>query len=202
MICDQYRFVRIHIKKCGGRSFSALFPNLPDTHETIRDYEKKMQDKLNSYFKWTIVRNSWERIVSLFFYLHQEAGFFGHLDRYKNFERFVTDLYFSSQQNSSVFYLGKWPFESQPQIEYLKNSTGKIKLDYFCYLPRIKDDFEVIKKECNMPHNWNYPHHGKSKHDDYRNYYNDFTAACIGSLYAEEINYFKFSFDDRDQFGF
>jgi hypothetical protein len=99
MICDQYRFVRIHIKKCGGRSFSALFPNLPDTHETIRDYE-------------------------------------------------------------------------------------------------------VIKKECNMPHNWNYPHHGKSIHDDYRNYYNDFTAACIGSLYAEEINYFKFSFDDRDQFGF
>lgn len=202
MICDDYRFIRIHIKKCGGRSFSTLFPHKLDTHESLADYEKLAPEKLNTYFKWTIVRNSWERIVSLYFYLQQEVNFFGKASRYNNFERFVSDLYFSSKYANGCSDLSKWPFESKPQIDYLKTKNKHVQLDYICFLPRINSDFEILKNKCGFPKNWIYPHFGKSKHEDYRTYYNDFTAECVGSLYAEEIEYFGFKFDDKNDFKF
>lgn len=202
MICDDYRFIRIHIKKCGGRSFSTFFPNKLDTHESMSDYEKLAPDKIQNYFKWTIVRNSWERIVSLYFYLQQEVNFFGKSHRYPNFENFVSDIYFSSRFSKSSSDLGKWPFESKPQMDYLKTFNTNLKLDYICFLPRIDSDFEILKERCGFPKNWKYPHYGKSNHHDYRTYYNDFTAELVGLLYAEEIEYFGFKFDDKNQFKF
>lgn len=202
MICDEYKFVRIHIKKCGGRSFCLLYPKLPDTHETIREYETKFSNKLREYYKWTVVRNPWERLVSLFFYSHQETNFHGHKNKYHKFKDFIADLYFSSRYASTVFHLGKWPFESMPQLDYLKDSKGMINLDHICYLPRIHDDFEIVKKACGFPSEWKYPHFGKSNHNDYRTYYDDFTTACVGYLYSDEIEYFGFDFEDRNKFKF
>ena len=73
---DQCGCIFIHIPKCAGVSVSkALFGNLAGGHSRVVDYQLVFNsNEYSNYFKFTFVRNPWDRLVSAFFFL-KKGGF-------------------------------------------------------------------------------------------------------------------------------
>lgn len=192
MINDQYKFLRIHIKKTGGRSLWGLFPQADDSHAPWGEYYGNLGNKIADYFVWTIVRNPWDRMVSLFFYETYETG----LAHTKSFARFIEDMYLPKKFGYGVHY----NYDSKPQIDYLTDHTNQLACDYVAYLPNINQDWEKMKKRLGMPSEIMYPHHGANKHEDYRSYYDPLTIEYVRQMYEREIELFGFEFDDLTKF--
>ena len=194
MICKQYKFINIHIKKCGGRSLATLFPELEDMHETFIDCYRLLRGNLANYFIWTTVRNPWDRMVSLYAYHRDETGMCTD-----DFETFIKNIYFKSfLRYYSV--AENFPFESKPQLDYLKDAEGNLAVDYVAFLPNIHKDFEAIKKFCGIPEEMIYPHWWKTNRTDHRDYYNDTTKRMVEELFKEEIELFEFDYNDITKF--
>ena len=66
MISHEHKFIFIHIPKCGGTSIERFFKmKLPrqGAHLNLK-YYKKNTENYETYFKFTIVRNPWDKMVS------------------------------------------------------------------------------------------------------------------------------------------
>ncbi|HSH75802.1 MAG TPA: sulfotransferase family 2 domain-containing protein, partial [Longimicrobiales bacterium] len=72
---DDRRCIFVHIPKCAGFSVArSLFGNLAGGHLTVRKYQMIYRRReFSEYFKFTFVRNPWDRVVSAFFFL-KEGG--------------------------------------------------------------------------------------------------------------------------------
>jgi hypothetical protein len=97
---EENQCIFIHIPKAAGVSVNLeLFHNLGGGHRWLRDYKLIYSKKeLDQYFKFTIVRNPWDRLLSAYFFL-KEGGFDENdkrwfeqnLSHYSDFEDFVVN---------------------------------------------------------------------------------------------------------------
>jgi len=70
MITHDHKLIFIHIPKCAGRSISDAFNQRFD-HFTARHYATEYPDCFHVYTKFTVVRNPYDRLVSLFHYIKE-----------------------------------------------------------------------------------------------------------------------------------
>ena len=75
MINNKHNFIFIHIPKTAGTSIESVFGKCRAKHKTIKKTLRDIpQGKTHEdYFKFTFIRNPWDRIVSLYEYLKREA---------------------------------------------------------------------------------------------------------------------------------
>lgn len=64
----------IHVPKCAGRSVRKAVGLPRDGHDRALWYKFHDPEKFRRYFKFTVVRNPWDRLVSAYFYLRQDRG--------------------------------------------------------------------------------------------------------------------------------
>jgi hypothetical protein len=148
---------------------------------TPRKYKKiimaySMSD-IQNMFKFTIVRNPWDKVVSRFFYVKQHK--YKKLKKYKNetFESFVKKRLFIKEhdlQYDKVFY------------------NGSIFIDFIGRFERLKDDWKIIASiiDCSA----DLPHDNKTEREPYRNYYNRETRNIVADAYRKDIETFGYSF--------
>ncbi len=190
----QYKCIFVHIPKTAGVAISsALFDGaLGGGHRTIRYYQMVYKQKeFDSFFKFSFVRNPWARLYSAYNFL--KKGGMDEYDRkwasenlaqYKDFNDFVCG--WLSEEN--IFK--KYHFF--PQSYFLCDFKGKILVDFVGRFESINKDFEYIcnkidKNATLLPIN-------VSEHKDYRVVYNDDSRKVVARLYAEDIEYFGYSF--------
>lgn len=148
MILHEYKLIYSHIPKTGGQSIELFFlEQLGKTwkdrdyvykngnkerklvaHYTIEDYKKHPElskEQYNSYFKFTLVRNPYDRFLSMYVYLNKLERKNTSLENFINtFDKRLKDMnYFT-----------------RPQSEFTKGA------DYIGKYENINDDF---KKLCN-----------------------------------------------------
>src|SRR5258707_7699115 len=68
---DEFRCIFIHIPKTAGTSLSQALFGRHSRHIPYIEYEKGNPRKFRQYFKFTFVRNPWDRLVSTYFFLKQ-----------------------------------------------------------------------------------------------------------------------------------
>ncbi len=67
---DKYKYIYIHIPKTGGNGIcKSLFNIKAQGHKQLIDYYNYDPNKFRSYYKFTIVRNPYDRFISAFYYL-------------------------------------------------------------------------------------------------------------------------------------
>jgi hypothetical protein len=69
---DRHRCIFIHIPKCAGSSVHAVLGGgrkVSRSHASYRMYQTADRRRFASYFKFTVVRNPWERALSSYRYL-------------------------------------------------------------------------------------------------------------------------------------
>ena len=70
MISHKHKFIFIHIPKTGGSSVESFFTGgyteggLNSKHRMAKSYEAKFPNKFLKYFKFSVVRNPWEKCFS------------------------------------------------------------------------------------------------------------------------------------------
>lgn len=190
---DENRAIFIHIPKCAGVSVSrALFGNLAGGHKTLHYYCQMFEPSaLLDYFKFTIVRNPWDRLVSAYFFL--ESGGMDSADRqwasaelsaYDDFDEFVR-----CWVNSENIWRGEHFY---PQSYFLDSGPFPVELDFIGRFETLDRDFSYIAKHLELDVALDC--HNKSRRTSYADYFSPATRDIVASVYAEDIRRFGYDF--------
>ncbi len=192
---DDSRSIFVHIPKCAGVSVArSLYGNLAGGHATLEEYFRVFKPaEILSYFKFTIVRNPWDRLVSAYHFLRtggfgsaDKRWFEGELAGYSGFEEFVVG--WLNKEN-----IWKWP-HFRPQCHYITDSAGKIKLDFNCLFENLEEDFQIVAQKIGR--NCSLPKINQSDRQEYKAYYSDRTRELVSTVYEKDIALLGYCFDN------
>lgn len=187
----------VHIPKCAGLSVAqALYGCYGPGHLQMRAYQLHFDEhKFNSMFKFTFVRNPWDRLLSAYYFLRK--GGLGNttdtafnekiLSNYPTFEHFVMHGLTDSHVLSYYHFA--------PQINFLKGYRGDTPIDFVGRFENIEKDFhtiaENVKSGAKLPKfNVNILRPNKN----YQDAYTDAMRARAAQFYATDIQAFGYQF--------
>lgn len=174
MLCHHYKCIFIHIPKAAGQSVEQVFLKALDldwntraplllmpndnpllgpqslAHLTAQEYvDKKYMtaEQFSSYFKFTFVRNPYERLVSTYIY-------FDYIKRY-DFNYFIKEIVTSNLHE-------RYTRHFLPQTIYLTNDDGLSLVDFIGRMENLQNDFLAICKTIGLS-NASLPHTNKTK---------------------------------------
>jgi hypothetical protein len=188
---DKNKCIFVHIPKCAGVSINrALFGNLGGGHHSAMDYQIIYQRSIfNNYYKFTFVRNPWDRIFSAYNFL-KKGGFNEgdkiwaekNLDTYDTFDKFVCEWVNKKNIHTKNHFV--------PQYHYICNASGKIMVDYIGRFETINKDYEHILEKIGLKNE--IKHENKTSNQKkmacYTEYYTENTKKIIADVYEKDIN--------------
>jgi len=202
----------IHVAKAAGTS---IWKNLGMTKDdrgifTILQLKDMIDtDKFNSYKKFTVVRNPWDRIVSLYEYRKKEGHekyIYGNNDY--TFKEWLMNPNVKGLENEQILFTP----------DFYKNHFEKLGMDWYRihkhWLPQLnmissKDDeilVDIILEFENLENDWNelsmfigkklkpLEKHNITKKKNYRDYYDEETKDYISKLYVKDIEAFNYEY--------
>jgi chondroitin 4-sulfotransferase 11 len=202
MIIEKYKTIFVHIPKNAGTSIRRYFGNFSTYHETIYDFKDVFPDEYNSYKKFAIVRNPYDRMVSWFFYLQKQA---------KEWVRFIdpeNEMNLARSLDKEVFNeiftdsFIKWvidPFKySDTKRQLPEDSNYDLRLTKMQH--EWVDDTVTILKYENLNEEINeffgeeidLPIINKSTHTSYLSYYNKHALDIVYERYKEDFEKFNY----------
>ncbi|EAI2873405.1 alpha-2,3-sialyltransferase, partial [Campylobacter jejuni] len=199
---DKYGCIFIHVPKVAGTSIERVVFETDKWlvgHVKASDYIKFDKNKFESYFSFGFVRNPFDRMVSAYHYLKNDSPDPHDIDWGRlhinnlSFEEFILrlqDEYFREK------ILSKNHFSFQ--YEYLCDENMNILVSFVGKFEQIDNDF---KKILNILHRKdNLTHVNKSKHLNYKDYYNSQTYKIIREIYRYDFEIFDYDLEDKKYF--
>lgn len=183
----------VHITKAAGTSVAlSLFDALP-YHHTAWQYRVIFGRKaFNRYFKFTFVRNPWDRLYSAYNYLknggwddQDRAWAQKHWANIHSFDQFVTE-WLTPERLDSHLHL-------KPQHYFLLDHKGTVLVDYLGYFESIDEDFKAIANHVNPTAKLG--HTNASPRAGYKEVYSKAAKEKIGNLYKRDIELFGYRFE-------
>ena len=195
---DEQKCIFVHITKCAGISIAtSLFGNLGGGHLRVPHYQLIFnQREFEDYFKFTFVRNPWDRLVSAFLFL--KRGGANKIDRkwaeenlsqFADFDAFVTR--WVNRKN-----VNKWK-HFVPQYKFLSNPGSLTPVvDFIGYFECLNDDFIHIQERLNKQTSLQHLNKTVGEKKGYREYYTAATQKIVADVYREDIQLFGYDFDN------
>ena len=191
---DRKKAIFIHIPETAGLSMAYALYGREAGHHTLADYQQADERKFRTYFKFSFVRNPWDRLVSAYFYL-AEGGMptykFDRLfsekvvRRYDTFERFVMEWLDEKNMYKHVHFI--------PQAHFITDRHGRVGLDFLGRYENISEDFQEVCKRLNL--SVNLEKNNPSKHTHYSSYYtNKELIRKVASLYEMDLSLLGYTF--------
>lgn len=146
-------------------------------HAQARDVKPLVPD-FDDYFKFCFVRNPWDWQVSLYHFSKQR--------RYTRTHDLVARMDFKE------FITWRCSSECKLQKDFIVDYDGTNLIDFVGKLENIEADFQTICERIGIRNTL--PHLNKSKHTDYRSYYDDHTKALVARTFRDDIEMFGYSF--------
>ena len=210
MINHKHKFIFIHIPKTGGTSIEdTLFSlktrtkkNLWGGYDSNKYQDGGLQhlmathilnevgeDIFSKYFKFSFVRNPWDKLVSQFFYCK-------YYPPRKDLRKWLN----INEKTSFVEYLSKIQtvqihIQWDRQYKFLYDDNGKLLVDFIGRFENFQEDFNIVCDKIKIPRQ-KLPHTKKSKHKHYTEYYDDETREIVAEKYAKDIEYFGYKFGE------
>lgn len=215
MLSHKHRCIFIHIPKTGGEAFAQLFHDVDYSvpkHATALQLKNFLGNEIwQQYFKFTIVRNPWDQVVSMYFHLRKPL-----YQRERILQKYGTDLLnpvnacrtacscdfphyckivFAQKQHQLEEDRRPWPVSHfSPFVEWISDESGEILVDYVGRFERLQQDVDCIltrigKPPCQLPLK------NKSDHQHYSVYYDTPAKELIATHYAPDIDLFSYRFE-------
>ena len=191
---DRTESLFIHIPKSAGRSLCrGLYDVKSVEHASADWYQVLDPDKFQRYFKFTFVRNPWDRAVSAYAYLRQggspasaeDARWSQFINHYQSFDEFVCDWMTPDTITRNALFT--------PQVEFLKNIYGQIEMDFVGRFETLIADFDNIAARFKSA--GTLPHLNSSRNQPYQSLYTDQSREIVANLYKADIDAFGYTFD-------
>jgi chondroitin 4-sulfotransferase 11 len=181
-------FVFIHINKTAGTSIGNAIGLPIKHHQTAREVIARIgRDKWDKAYKFTLVRNPWDKVVSHYEY-RRKRNKTALASNEIPFREWVRKTY---GQDKDPFYYNN-PKAFQPQVEWLKDDDGKITIDFIGKFESINEDFRQIRNAIGI--DAELPHLNASKRSGYRHYYDDESREIVSKWFQEDIELFGYHF--------
>lgn len=185
----------VHIPKTGGLSVNnALFGRNTGGHLTMDKYQMIFdQFELKNLFKFTIVRNPWDRLFSAYSYLkdggttdHDKVWSHRNLSKFRDFEEFVLNWVNTKNVISWIHFVPQYRFIMTP-------ITHKFQVDFIGKFESLDDDFQTVCKQIGRSE-IKLPHLNQSNTNDYRSQYNQKMRDVVAKVYIRDIQFFGYAF--------
>lgn len=202
IISPKYKFIFIKTQKTAGSSIekvlldkisddeNLVFGGMPPENMPPKNLKKEYEhvgikfikthypNEWKKYFKFTIERNSWDKVVSQYYWVMSRNN-----NRAQNgFENFVLN-------DKKINHMGGWNL-------YTENNVPVV--DYIIQYNQLEKDFSFILKKLDLSYNNELKitnlKSGHRKEKDYRKFYTDKTRDYVNKLYKKPIEYFNYSF--------
>lgn len=182
---DHYRkLIFIHIARTGGTSVEAALVGRdwwevdPATKHLSASQTRRLygEDLWNTYLKFAVVRNPWDRLVSMW------ATGWWHPDedptRITDFGQFLDQLQ---------------PHPNEHYRSLLYRDILDEPVDRVLRFERLSDDFARLMTDLGQG-GVQLPHHERRERGDYRRYYDDDLRDRVGRRFADDIREFDYTF--------
>jgi len=172
----------------------------------------------DEFFKFSFVRNPWDRIVS----------YYAMVDSYRQKSyalamcyNFIEDTFGSFNFDSFIDYvqlahyralpvnLDCSPRDAKDMVDpfvatmshelfpqtYWLTLNGVIDLDFLGRFENVQEDFSKLCKQIKIPsHRGLYKHKMRSERVHYSDYYNSYTRDLVGDLFKDDVEQFSYDF--------
>ncbi len=198
---DEYQCIFVRIPKSASMSITtALFGNISGGHNSIRDYQLIFSKKdFDNYFKFTFVRNPWDRVFSAYNFL--KKGGINEFDKkwasenlvsIRSFEDFILRCLPKSSIQQHIHFIPQYHF----LISY---DNKKILIDFLGFFENIENDFNYVKKKlskdgCILEHI--NKTNSNDKKLDYEEFYTEKMQDIVANVYKKDIELFGYNFDN------
>lgn len=147
--------------------------------------------KWNSIFTFTLVRNPWDRIYSMYNYRRRVGD---ELPKEWSFRDYVLALGKASSESKFFKYHGYRYGAS----DYVLGKNGEIIVDYIGKYENRLHDLNLIASYLGLSKLGELTiQRASPKNKHYSEYYDPETRDIIGRLYAKDIELFDYGFDDK-----
>ena len=210
MISHKYKYIFVHIPKCGGSSIEQTLlkaegvnvqnldgfyinhlndgvkkEHLLDypTHAYSQHYSISQYDSTlsGSYYSFSFVRNPWDLIVSEYFYISDNYDF---NFSFNEFVRMGEEI----KKIEKFNWLVERGHHLKPQSSLLSDD-----INYIGRFENLQKDFDFVCLELGIPKK-ELPIINQSKRNHYRKYYNKETREIVAQRYAMDIGRFNYMY--------
>jgi hypothetical protein len=211
MIDHKNKFIYTKIAKTGGTSIykmlleSSVSEDI--SHKGHWHLADQISEKTKDYFKFSFVRNPWERAVSYYFYKRQRLLNNHHDEKDLFFTKYTFEQYLLETDKFTPVY--NWKPESYAlkamimkhgwyhnQIDWLTDDKGVPLVDYVGKLENIAEEMPIIFDRLGMS-NVPVKHVNKSRHKHYTKYYtsNEMIEA-VEKLWGKDVKLYNYKFGE------
>lgn len=207
MILDNKEIIFVHIPKTGGSSLSKIFKKETSDkvverndnfiwvindkfeklgknkynykHATCLEIKELYPKKFKNYYKFCIIRNTYDRILSLHLWSN---------DNNFNKKKLIGDI----KKNTFNKTINKEKFDSRPwwnATEYILDKNDNLLVDKIINFENLYEDYDLLKNKYNLE---GLIHINKTKHQHYSHYYDSELISVVNKYYNKELNYFGF----------
>jgi len=203
MISLQKRFLFVHIPKTAGNSIQSVLRDYSEDqlialrkeqdgierfglrstkykikkHSTLNEYHRALgEEQFRDLYKFTCVRNPWDRMVSYYFTPTQNAETWNR----KKFREIIS--------------------KAVSLADYLRLDNGEgdpfANVDCIMRFENLADEFRAVCDTIGIPPPA-LPRYNRSSRDHYSKYYDDELREFVGARFAAEIERFNYRFEEQ-----
>ncbi|MFT4806367.1 MAG: chondroitin 4-sulfotransferase 11 [Psychroserpens sp.] len=215
MISHQHKCIFIHIPKCAGTTIKyMLFPNekvdwqqadydklhgwCPKrkffmqhaTAQQLLETELISEDIWNSYYKFTFVRNPWDRAVSDYFWLMNDQkikdSFENYILRKGTFTKFLND-------KEMLYYRGD---HLELQTNFF-DMEGLLKMDFVGKFEHMNEDLNKVKEKLGLANTENLHINKSKKKNHYSEYFSNELKKSFDATYKIDIDHLGYQYEQQ-----
>ncbi len=183
VVCPERKFIYMKPTKTAGTSIlrnllEKQVPNIIHYKDHAGEFNEWLSyindDLLEEYFIFSVVRNPWDRFVSISSYFKIPFHDFLH-----NFEMY---------QKREEILTHSLPLHLYTHI------NGDRFVDVICRMETLQDDMNLVMDKIGLRRQ-KLPHVNRSKHKQYTRLYSDEDKDLVAKLYAMDIDIFGYRFE-------
>lgn len=204
MISHKYKCIFIHIPRTAGSSIEKMICGddwwkiEKSTKHLLASQSKQIyKDYWNDYFKFSIVRNPWDRMVSCL--------------RFKN--------YFKLSLNNSIIDISGYKklysyknkivefdhrFHKKENVVRKKHGLNTVynniideEIDWILKFENLYDEVEELKKILDIKQDFNFLLNKSKNRKNYKDYYNEKSKNEVEKIFLKDIEKHRYNFNDN-----
>ena len=201
MISRDFKTIFVHIPKTAGTSVEAAFGKIQMEQKYFKEFgigkhfsaskmKEDNQDIFEEYYKWTIVRNPWERDLSMYNMMSKGIKF-----RHMNFKEFLKKVTTPNVEKLKISHKTNTELNLfSDQRSFFLDDDGSILMNKIVRYENLEIEWKNICKKINKRYE-PLPYLRRIKKKPISEYYDQECIDIVAKIRQDDIDYLKYDFN-------